>query len=92
MYRQRAAPRGRRQQQPRQAAAANQEGQEIGDFFRVAKKIGKCQIARNIGKKALEYLPGVYVNLSGKLKIKKIKKIFDSDSGKKLVRYGSSYG
>ena len=38
MYRQRAAPRGWRQQQPRQAAAANQEGQEIGDFFRVAKK------------------------------------------------------
>ena len=52
-YRQWAAPRGWRQQprQPRQTA--NQQGQEIGGFFRVAKKIAKSKIARNIGKKAL---------------------------------------
>ena len=39
VYRQRAVPRSRRRQQPRQAAAAaNQQGQGIGNFFRVAKK------------------------------------------------------
>ena len=88
----RAAPRGRRRWQPRHVAAANQQGQGIGNFFRVAKTIAKSKIACNIGKKALEYLPDVYENLSGKVKNKKLKNIFDSDSAKKLVRYGSSYG
>ena len=32
VYRQRAAPRGQRRQQPRQAAAANQQGQGIGNL------------------------------------------------------------
>ena len=60
MYRQQAAPRGQRRRQPRQVAVANQKVQEIGDFFRVAKKIAKSKIAR---KKAFEYLPDVYENL-----------------------------
>ena len=68
MYRQRAAPRGQRRQQPRKEGAANQQGQGIGDFFRAAKKIAKSKIACNIGKKALEYLPDVYENLSQKIK------------------------
>ena len=92
MYRQRPTPRGRRRQQPRQAAAANQQGQGIGNFFRVAKNIAKSEIACNIGKKELEYLPDVYENLSGKIQNKKLRKIFDSDSTKELVRCGSSYG
>ena len=70
MYRQWVAPTGQRRQQPRQAAAANQQGQGIGNFFRVSKKIAKSKIACNIGKKALEYLPDVYENLSGKIKNK----------------------
>ena len=45
VYRQRAAPRGRRRQQPRQAAAANQQGQGLA--VSVAKKIAKNKIARN---------------------------------------------
>ena len=61
-------------------------------IFRVAKKIAKGKIACDVGTKALEYLPDVYENLSRKIKNKKLKKIFDSDSAKKLVRYGSSYG
>ena len=73
-------------------AVANQQGQGIGDSFWVAKKIAKSKIVRNIGKKALEYLPDVYENLSRKIKNKKLKKVFNSDSAKKLVRYGSSYG
>ena len=75
VYRKRAAPRCRRRQP---VSAENQQGQGIGDFFRVAKKIAKSKIARNIGKKALEYLTDVYENLSGKIKNKKLKKIFDS--------------
>ena len=71
VYRQQAAPRGRRWQ-PRQVA--NQQGQGIGNFFKMAKKIAKSKIACNIGKKALEYLPDVYENLSGKIKNKKLKK------------------
>ena len=84
VYRQGAAPRGRRRRQPRQAAAANQQGQGIGDIFRSAKKIAKSKIVHNLGKKALEYLPDVYENLSGKIKNKKLKKIFDWDSTKML--------
>ena len=90
VYRQRAAPRGQRRRQPRQAAAANQQGQGIGESFRAAKKIAKSKIACNIGKKALEYFPDIYENLSGKIKNKQLKKIFDWDDAKKLVRYGSS--
>ena len=51
---------------------ANQQRQGIGDFFRVAKKIAKSKIACDIGKKALEYLPDIYENLSGKIKNKKL--------------------
>ena len=40
----------------------------------MAKKIAKSKIARNIGKKALEYLPDTYESLSGKLKNEKLKK------------------
>ena len=72
MYRQQTVPRGRRWQQPTQAAAANQQGQGIDDFLKVAKQIAKSKIAHNIGKKALEYLPDVYENLSGKMKNKKL--------------------
>ena len=56
VYRQRAAPRGRKWQ-PRQVA--NQQGQRIGDFKKKKKKIAKNKIACNIGKRALEYLPDV---------------------------------
>ena len=55
---------------PRVAAApCAQQGQGIGDIFRFAKKI-----ARNIGKMALEQLPGVVEKLSGKVKSKRLKK------------------
>ena len=53
MYRQWAAPRGQRSRQPKQEAVANQQGQGIGDFFRVAKKIAKGKIACNVGTKLL---------------------------------------
>ena len=49
VYRLQAAPRGQRRQ-PRQAP--NQQGQEIGNFFRVAKKIAKSKTTRNIRKKS----------------------------------------
>ena len=71
---------------------ANQQGQGIGNFFRVAKNIAKSKTSHNIGKNALEYLPDVYENLSGKIKNKKNGKILNLESAKKLVRYGWSYG
>ena len=49
VYRLQASPRGQRRQ-TRQAP--NQQGQGIGNFFRVAKKIAKSKTARNIGKKS----------------------------------------
>ena len=67
---------------------ANQQGQGIGNFFRVTKNIAKSKTSHNIGKNALEYLPDVYENLSGKIKNKKSGKILDLESAKKLVRYG----
>ena len=70
VYRQRAAPRGRRRRQSRQAAAVNQQGQGIGNIFRAAKKFAKSKIVHNLGKKSLEYLPDVYENLPGKIKNK----------------------
>ena len=72
VYRQRTALRGRRRRQPTQAAMENQQGQGIGNYFSVAKNIAKSKIVRSIGKKALEYLPDIYENLSGKIKNKKL--------------------
>ena len=66
------------------------KGRELANLLGQQKKIAKSNIACNIGKKALEYFPDIYENLSGKIKNKQLKKIFDWDDAKKLVRYGSS--
>ena len=50
VYRQRAVPRGRRRQ-PKQVA--NQQGQGIGNFFEMEKKIAESKIAHNMGKRCL---------------------------------------
>ena len=81
----------RRWCQPRQAVAANQQGQGIGNFFMVAKKYCKSKIAHNIGKKALEYLPDVYGNSSRKIKNKKTLKKYLIQITHRYT-YGSSYG
>ena len=69
-YTQRAAPRGRRRR--RRA----QQGQGIFDFV---KKVARNPLVRSIAKKGLEYAPGVYHNLTKRVKNKTLKRILDSD-------------
>ena len=68
-YTQRAAPRGRRRR------VRAQERQEIFDFV---KKIAKNLIARSVAKKGLEYVPGVYHNLTKRVKNRTLKRILNS--------------
>ena len=68
-YTQRAAPRGRRRR--RRA----QQGQGIFDFV---KKVARNPLVRSIAKKGLEYAPGVYQNLTKRVKNKTLKRILNS--------------
>ena len=68
-YRQRAAPRGRRQRR------RGQQGQGIFDFI---KKVAKNSIVRSVAKKGLEYVPGIYHNLTKRVKNKAWKRILNS--------------
>ena len=79
-YRQRAAPRGRRRRQ---------RGQGIFSFI---KKAAKNPLVRSIAKKGLEYAPGVYQNLAGRVKNKTLKRILNSDIAHSLVNKGISAG
>ena len=69
-YTQRAASRGRRRRQA-------QQGQEIFDFV---KKVTRNLLVRSIAKKGLEYAPGVYQNLTKRVKNKTLKRILNSDA------------
>ena len=68
-YRQRAAPRGRRRRRRRQ------QGQRKFDFI---KKVAKNPIVRSVAKKGLEYAPGIYHNLTKRVKNKTLKRILNS--------------
>ena len=70
-YAERAAPRVRCRR--RRA----QHGQGIFDFV---KKIAKNPLVRSIAKKGLEYAPGVYHNLTKRVKNKTLKRILNSDA------------
>ena len=67
-YRQRAAPRGRR---PRQ------RGRGIFDFV---KKVAKNPLVRSLAKKGIEYAPGIYHNLTKRVKNKTLNRILNSDA------------
>ena len=69
-YTQRAAPRGRR---PRRA----QQGQGI---FYFVKKVARNHLVKSIARKGLEYAPGVYQNLTKRVKNKTLKRILSSDA------------
>ena len=62
-YIQRAALRGRRRRQA-------QQGQGMFDFV---KNVARNPLVRSIAKKGLEYVPGVYQNLTKKVKNKNLK-------------------
>ena len=70
-YTQSAAPRGRRRR--RRA----QQGQGVFDFV---KKVARSPLVRSIAKMSLEYAPGVYHNLTRRIKNKTLKRILDSDA------------
>ena len=67
-YAQRAAPRGRRRWQ---------RGRGIFDFV---KKVAKNPLVRSIAKKGIEYAPGIYNNLTKRVKNKTLKRILNSDA------------
>ena len=68
MRRQRAAPRGRRQRQ---------RGRGIFDFV---KKVAKNPLVRSLAKKGIEYAPGIYHNLTKRVKNKTLNRILNSDA------------
>ena len=68
-YRQRAAPRGRRRRR-------RQQGRGI---IESAQKALKNPMVRAIAKKALEYAPGLYKNITKRVKNKRVQKILNSD-------------
>ena len=69
-YKQRAVPRGRRGRQA-------QQRQAIFDFV---KKVATNPLVRSVAKKGLEYAPGVYQNLTKRVKNKTLKRILNSDA------------
>ena len=70
-YTQRAAPRVRRRR------IKMQQGQGIFDFV---KKVATNPLVKSIAKKGLEYAPGVYQNLTKRVKNKTLKRILNSDA------------
>ena len=68
-YRDRAAV-GRRR-------VGRQQGQGIFDFVR---KVAKNPLVKTIAKTGLEYAPGIYHNLSKRVKNKTLKRILSSDA------------
>ena len=54
-----------------------QQGQRILDFVR---KVAKNPLVKTIAKKGLEYAPGIYHNLSKRVKTKTLKRILNSDA------------
>ena len=54
-----------------------QKGQGIFDFVR---KVAKNPLVKTVAKKGLEYAPGIYHNLSKRVKNKTLKRILNSDA------------
>ena len=77
-YRQRAAPRGRRRR-------PSQGGQGIFSFL---KKAAKNPLVRTLAKKGLEYAPGIYHNLSKRVKNKTSSRVLNSDAAHLLLSRG----
>ena len=54
-----------------------QQGQGIFDFVR---KVAKNRLVKTIAKKGVEYAPGIYHNLSKRVKNETLKRILNSDA------------
>ena len=79
-YRQRAAPRGRRRR-PR-------PGQRGRGIFGFLKKAVKHPLVRTLTKKGLEYAPGIYHNLTKRVKNKTLIRVLNSDAAHLLLNKG----
>ena len=75
-YTQRVESRGRRRRQA-------QQGQEIFDFV---KKVARNLLVKSIAKKGLEYAPGVYQNLTKRVKNKTLKRILNLDAAHLVLK------
>ena len=69
-YTQRTAPRGRRRRR-------RQQGQGMFDFV---KKLARNSLVKSLAQKSLEYAPGIYQNLTKRVKNKTLKRILNSDA------------
>ena len=49
-------------------------------MFDFKKKVAKNPIVRSVAKKGLEYAPGIYHNLTKRVKNKTLKRILNSDA------------
>ena len=72
-YAQRAAPKGRR---------CRQCGRGISDFV---KKVARNLLVKPIARKGLEYAPGVYQNLTKRVKNKTLERILNSDAAHSVL-------
>ena len=54
-----------------------QQGQGIFDFV---KEVAGNPLVRSVAKKSLEYAPGVYQNLTKRIKKRTLKRILNSDA------------
>ena len=87
-YKQRAAPKGRRQR-------VKQGGRGFKSAFKkafnFAKKISKNKAVRNIGRAIISEAPGALEGLSKKVKNKKLKAILNSDIAKTGVDLATGF-
>ena len=67
-YAQRAAPRGCRRRQ------------RCRGIFDFVKKVAKNPLVRSLAKKGIEYAPGIYHNLTKRVKNKTLSRILNSDA------------
>ena len=72
-YTQRAVPRGR---------TWKQQWRGIFDFV---KKVARNPLVKSIARKGLEYAPGVYRNLTKRVKNKTLKRILNSDAAHSVL-------
>ena len=77
-YTERAVPRGRR-------CRRRQQGQGIFDFV---EKVARDPLVKSTAKKGLEYAPGVYHNLTKRVKNKTLKRILSSDAAHLTLNKG----
>ena len=85
-YTQRAAPRGTR----------CREAQQRQGIFDFVKKVPRNPLVKSIARKGLEYVPGVYHNLTKRVKNKTLKRILNSEflahlALKKAIKTANNY-